>query len=64
MATEHTRILIDAGFSARRIKKMLEDTGESIDNIDAVFLMVWQLRKLRIHHWPHWVIRRFRLITR
>jgi phosphoribosyl 1,2-cyclic phosphodiesterase len=38
MATEHTRILIDAGFSARRIKKMLEDTGESIGNIDAVFL--------------------------
>jgi phosphoribosyl 1,2-cyclic phosphodiesterase len=36
--TGHTRVLIDAGFSARRIKKMLEDSGESIERIDAVFL--------------------------
>ena len=38
LATAHTKILIDAGFSAKRIGLMLESIGESIDQIDAVFL--------------------------
>ena len=38
IATENTRILIDAGFSARRIAALLEEAGESIESIDAVFL--------------------------
>jgi len=38
LETAHTRVLIDAGFSAKRICGMLEAVGESIDRIDAVFL--------------------------
>jgi phosphoribosyl 1,2-cyclic phosphodiesterase len=38
LQTDDCRILIDAGFSARRIAEMLEAVGESIDSIDAVFL--------------------------
>lgn len=38
LQTAHTKVLVDAGFSARRIGQMLEDVGESIDSIDAVFL--------------------------
>lgn len=38
MSTGSTRILIDAGFSAKRIGAMLEAVGESLDSIDAVFL--------------------------
>lgn len=38
LITESCRVLIDAGFSAKRIGEMLEDSGESIDEIDAVFL--------------------------
>jgi phosphoribosyl 1,2-cyclic phosphodiesterase len=33
-----TRILIDAGFSARRILELLSAAGRSIDSIDAIFL--------------------------
>lgn len=38
LVTENTRVLIDAGFSARRLKTLLEAVGESLDRIDAVFL--------------------------
>lgn len=38
LQTAHTKVLLDAGFSAKRIGEMLEAAGESIDAIDAVFL--------------------------
>ncbi len=38
LQTENSRVLVDAGFSARRICEMLEACGESIDGIDAVFI--------------------------
>jgi phosphoribosyl 1,2-cyclic phosphodiesterase len=38
LKTGHTQVLIDAGFSARRISLLLEAVGESLDAIDAVFL--------------------------
>ncbi|MEO0508834.1 MAG: MBL fold metallo-hydrolase [Verrucomicrobiota bacterium] len=38
LQTAHTSVLLDAGFSARRIEHMLQNIGESIDRIDAVFL--------------------------
>ena len=38
LQTAHTKVLIDAGFSAKRIGCMLDSVGESIDAIDAVFL--------------------------
>lgn len=38
LRTEHSTILIDAGFSGKRIGLMLKALGESIDRIDAVFL--------------------------
>ncbi len=38
LITEQCRVLIDAGFSARRTRRLLEETGETIDSIDAVFL--------------------------
>jgi phosphoribosyl 1,2-cyclic phosphodiesterase len=38
LVTENARILVDAGFSARRLGKMLAELGESLDRIDAVFL--------------------------
>ncbi|PXA05505.1 MBL fold metallo-hydrolase [Coraliomargarita sinensis] len=38
LQTAHTKVLLDAGFSAKRIEQMLESIGESIDSIDAVFL--------------------------
>lgn len=38
LTTPHTRILIDAGFSGRRICEMLSQQGLSIEDIDAVFL--------------------------
>lgn len=33
-----TRILIDAGFSGRRIENLLKDIGESADKLDGIFL--------------------------
>lgn len=36
--TGNTRVLIDAGFSGKRICGFLEEIGQSIDQIDAVFL--------------------------
>lgn len=38
LQTENTRILIDAGFSARRLGALLEAIGEKLEAIDAVFL--------------------------
>ncbi len=38
LQTGHTKILIDAGFSGKRICRMLENVDETIDTIDAIFL--------------------------
>ena len=38
LQTENSRVLVDAGFSARRIGQLLEATGTALDAIDAVFL--------------------------
>jgi phosphoribosyl 1,2-cyclic phosphodiesterase len=38
LQTGHARVLVDAGFSARRITQLLAAVGESLDRIDAVFL--------------------------
>ena len=38
LRTENSTVLIDAGFSGKRIEQMLADIGESINTIDAVFL--------------------------
>ena len=38
LATENTRVLVDAGFSARRLGTLLEAVGEKLERIDAVFL--------------------------
>ena len=38
LMTENARVLVDAGFSARRLNQLLEPLGESLARIDAVFL--------------------------
>jgi phosphoribosyl 1,2-cyclic phosphodiesterase len=38
LITENARVLVDAGFSARRLNQMLGSVGESLDRVDAVFL--------------------------
>jgi phosphoribosyl 1,2-cyclic phosphodiesterase len=38
LVTEGARVLIDAGFSARRLGRLLAESGESLDRIDAVFI--------------------------
>jgi len=38
LQTGHTKILVDAGFSAKRIGCLLESIGQSLNVIDAVFL--------------------------
>lgn len=38
LVTEGARVLVDAGFSARKLAAMLAAVGESLDRIDAVFL--------------------------
>ncbi len=38
LETEQARVLIDAGHSARRIRTMLQETGQALENIDAVFI--------------------------
>lgn len=38
IATESARVLVDAGFSARKLGALLSAVGESLDRIDAVFL--------------------------
>lgn len=38
LQTDHTRVLVDAGFSAKRLSGMLEEIGEKLESIDAIFL--------------------------
>jgi phosphoribosyl 1,2-cyclic phosphodiesterase len=38
LVTENARILVDAGFSARKLRELLAGAGESLERIDAVFL--------------------------
>jgi len=38
LQTDNTRVLVDAGFSARRLAELLEAVGEKLANIDAIFL--------------------------
>jgi phosphoribosyl 1,2-cyclic phosphodiesterase len=38
LRTENTRILIDAGFSARRLGLLLEQQGECLEHIEAIFI--------------------------
>lgn len=38
LVTEGARVLVDAGFSARKLTALLADAGESLERIDAVFL--------------------------
>jgi len=38
LVTENSRVLIDAGFSARKLGTLLEAVGESLESIDAIFL--------------------------
>ena len=38
LVTENARVLVDAGFSCRRLTQMLTALGESMDRIDAVFI--------------------------
>ena len=38
LVTEESRVLVDAGFSARTLSQLLAALGESLDRIDAVFL--------------------------
>ena len=38
LETEGARILVDAGFSGRKLKQLLHEAGTSLEQIDAVFL--------------------------
>ena len=38
LQTDNTRVLVDAGFSTRRLAGLLEELGQSLANIDAIFL--------------------------
>lgn len=38
LVTENARVLVDAGFSARRLGQMVAALGESIEKVDAVFI--------------------------
>jgi phosphoribosyl 1,2-cyclic phosphodiesterase len=38
LQTEGARVLVDAGFSARKLAALLATAGESLDRIDAIFL--------------------------
>jgi phosphoribosyl 1,2-cyclic phosphodiesterase len=38
IVTESARVLVDAGFSVRRLRGLLEAVGESLDRVDAVFI--------------------------
>ena len=38
LQTESARVLVDAGFSARKLGQLLAAVGESLDRIDAIFL--------------------------
>lgn len=38
LRTDETRILIDAGFTQRKLRQLLHDADESLEHIDAIFL--------------------------
>ncbi len=38
LVTEGARVLVDAGFSARKLSALLAEAGESLERIDAIFL--------------------------
>jgi phosphoribosyl 1,2-cyclic phosphodiesterase len=38
LQTENARVLVDAGFSVRRLRELLSAVGETLERIDAVFL--------------------------
>ena len=38
LQTDETRVLVDAGFSARRLGELLAAAGESLERVDAIFL--------------------------
>lgn len=38
LISAEARVLVDAGFSARRLEALLQETGESLEGIDAIFL--------------------------
>ena len=38
LRTDQARVLIDAGFAQRKLRDLLREAGESLDQIDAVFL--------------------------
>jgi phosphoribosyl 1,2-cyclic phosphodiesterase len=38
LQTDNTRVLVDAGFSAKRLAEMLAELGEKLEQIDAIFL--------------------------
>jgi phosphoribosyl 1,2-cyclic phosphodiesterase len=38
LQTDNTRVLVDAGFSAKRLGEMLDELGEKFERIDAIFL--------------------------
>ncbi len=38
LQTEGARVLVDAGFSVRKLREMLAGVGESLERIDAIFL--------------------------
>lgn len=38
LRTDNTRVLVDAGFSAKRLAGMLADLGEKLEQVDAILL--------------------------
>jgi phosphoribosyl 1,2-cyclic phosphodiesterase len=38
LLTDHARILVDAGFSARRLNQLIREAGSDLSQIDAVFI--------------------------
>jgi len=38
LQSDDTRVLVDAGFSARRLGELLADAGESLDRVDAILI--------------------------
>jgi len=38
LQTDNTRVLVDAGFSAKKLAERLGELGEKLENIDAIFL--------------------------
>jgi len=38
LQSDDTRVLVDAGFSAKRLGELLAETGDSLERVDAIFL--------------------------